>query len=437
MSRSVEPFVPRNEEYLAMPHSGCIAPLMVPGTRAGREPRLIRLLVPILAQVLVLSALGCGKDATSPTGREQPEAPALAAVVATLSFRQVDVGWEHTCGVTMDDRAYCWGSNTVGQLGDGTRTDHLAPVAVAGDLRFRHVRVGSAHTCGVTTDYAAYCWGYNSKGQLGDSTTITRSSPVRVAGAHRFRQIRTGSQHTCALTTGNLAFCWGYNIYGQLGAGTTLPRRLTAVRVAGGLTFQHLTGGPYHTCGLATSGKSYCWGLNEDGRLGDGTTTNRLSPRAVAGGLGFRQLSAGGFHTCGVTAESRAYCWGGNPDGQLGDGTRTGHLTPAAVAGGLLFDNLGATGNSHACGVTPDHHAYCWGRNTTGQLGDGTTITRLTPTAVGGRAGFREVSTGGKDTCGLTPTDQAFCWGSNNKGQDGDGTTSQQHQLPVPVAAPM
>jgi alpha-tubulin suppressor-like RCC1 family protein len=356
----------------------------------------------------------------------------------------VSAGGFHTCGVTTSDLAYCWGRNSEGQLGDGTTTGRrLTPVAVAGGLRFRQVSAdGFGYTCGVTTDNQAFCWGNNFYGQLGDGTTTTRLTPVAVAGGLRFRQVSAGAAHTCGVTTDDRAYCWGFNQVGQLGDGTTI-NRLTPVAVAGGLRFRQLSpDGSAHTCGVTTDDRAYCWGRNAAvGALGDGTTTDRLTPVAVAGGLSFRQVSAGGFHTCGVTTTNLAYCWGYNADGQLGDSTTTRHLRPVRVAGGHRFLQVNAAG-SYTCAVNPFNvnpfnRAFCWGNNFYGQLGDGTTTTRLTPVRVVGGLPFRQVSAGGVHTCGVTTSDLAYCWGYNNFfGALGDGTLINRRR-PTPVAGAM
>jgi alpha-tubulin suppressor-like RCC1 family protein len=306
------------------------------------------------------------------------------AVAGGHLFRQLSTDAGTTCAVTTDYRAYCWGDNAYGALGDGTTTERLTPVAVAGGHLFRQVDVGSAHTCGVTyPDRRAYCWGFNALGELGDGTTTKRLKPVLVAGAHQFREVSAGAYHTCGVTTADQAYCWGWNKFGQIGDGTDVGRRQRPALVAGGHAFRQLSAGSEHTCAVTTDHLAFCWGYGGIGQIGDGKTSLRFTPRAVAGGLAFDRVSAGGGQTCGETTANLAYCWGSNENGGLGDGTTTPRLTPVAVAGGLSFGQVSA-GGWHTCGKTPAGVGYCWGRNDVGQVGDGTTVERLTPVPVAG-----------------------------------------------------
>ena len=402
-------------------------------------PVQARRMLPLLLATVVLGAgLGCGEDAESPTGPQEPTAPALATGAPALAFVQVSGGAFHTCGVTTVGQAYCWGGNSYGQLGDGTTTHRVVPTAVLGGLRFRHVSVGYDHTCAATTENRVYCWGLNMWGQLGDGTKggdNWRVRPVAVTGGRRFRQVRAGWSHTCAITPSDVAFCWGYNGNGQLGDGTiTSAGRATPVRVLGALSWQLLTGGGEHTCGVTQTNQIYCWGLNDRGQLGNGTTTRRLWPSPVSGGRQFRQVDAGSFHTCAVTTGDLAYCWGSNRFGGLGDGTTAGRLTPGAVAGLRRFNHVSA-GDLYTCGVTLARRVFCWGWNESGQLGDGTLVNRPTPVRLGISLDMRLVAAGNWHTCGVTTDDRAYCWGAGG-GRIGDGTTPNR-LLPVPVAGPM
>jgi alpha-tubulin suppressor-like RCC1 family protein len=258
-----------------------------------------------------------------------------------------------------------------------------------------------------------------------------------------FPSASTGWTHTCGVAIGGDAYCWGDNESGQLGDGTTTDRP-TPVPVSGGLDFAVVSAGSHHTCGVTTGGSAYCWGWNRDGQLGDGTITDRHVPVAVSGELGFVAVSTGFHYTCGVTTEGSAYCWGRNISGQLGDGSGADHTTPVPVSGGLSFVAVSA-GEAHVCGLTTGENAhcwgdnffgqlggraYCWGRNIFGQLGDSTTIEWHVPVPVGRDFGFSAASAGGHHSCGVTYRN-AYCWGNNSDGQLGiGGGTSRDWRSP-------
>ena len=220
----------------------------------------------------------------------------------------------------------------------------------------------------------------------------------------------------------------GYTLFASaagLSGATSTPFAVT-------LTFAAVTASGLHTCGLTiVTGAAYCWGGNGSGQLGDGTKTNQLTPVLVQApaGVSFAAVTAGAAHTCGVTAAGAAYCWGDNGFGQLGDGTTTSQSSPVLVQAPPGVSFAAVTGGvAHTCGVTAAGIAYCWGRNLEGQLGDGTTMNRLTPVPVQAPAGvsFAAVTAGAVHTCGVTAAGTAYCWGRNVEGQLGDGTTTDR-----------
>jgi alpha-tubulin suppressor-like RCC1 family protein len=394
--------------------------------------------VPTLPLAVLLVALGCREDATSPTAPESPAA--LATATTAPVFYQLSTGDAHTCGVTTDNRAYCWGVNNYGRLGDGTTSERLTPVAVVGGLPFRQISAGVNHTCGVTTDFRAFCWGWNNGGQLGDGTRTSRLQPVRVAGGKLFRTVEAGFMHSCGMSyPDNRAFCWGIGGSGQLGDGTGASHS-TPVAVVGALQFRQVTVGYNHSCGVTTANWAYCWGDNQYGQVGDSTAGwVRVKPVRVRGSRQYGQIDGGGYNTCAVTAtDNRAYCWGRNDVGQIGDGTLSStRRWPTAVAGGLSLRRVTVGGSSsygNTCAEAVGSRAYCWGLNSTGALGDGTTTSRRTPVAVAGGLYFSQVSAGDVYACGKTSAGVAYCWGSNGHGQLGDGTTVNR-TTPVAVAA--
>ena len=206
------------------------------------------------------------------------------------------------------------------------------------------VFVRSGGTCGLMTVDAAFCWGENTLGQIGDGTRRTRSIPTPVVGGLTLTSLAMGKEHTCGLTPAGEAYCWGGNQAGPLGDSTRANRPVPTA-VSGGLTFVTLTAGKAHTCGTTATGAAYCWGENEYGQLGDGTRVDRLIPTAgAADTLTFTSLAAGNGHTCGLTADGEAYCWGDNRSGRRGDSTRTSPLNPTLVAGPYLWTRVGRAG---------------------------------------------------------------------------------------------
>jgi alpha-tubulin suppressor-like RCC1 family protein len=346
-------------------------------------------------------------------------------------FRQMSAGNNHSCGVTPDNLAYCWGFNSAGQIGDGSTGDRFPPTAVAGGLQFSHVSVGLDHSCGVTLGNQAYCWGRNDYGQLGDGTFDNRTTPVAVAGGLRFREVEAGSVHTCGIVDlTDAAYCWGSNNNGEVGDGTLGTNRASPVLVLGGLHWRQLSAGNGHTCGVITGNRAYCWGSNNRGQLGDGSSGGlQIRPTRVAGGLLIRQVAAGVVHSCGVTTGNQAYCWGSNGEGQLGDGTTTSRVRPKLVPSTRPWNHVSA-GEGHTCALTLSQRAWCWGNNGSGRLGDGTTIKRLRPVLVGEGMPFRQVTAGFQHSCGVSRSYQGYCWGDNTAGQVGVGPVGQ---YPRPV----
>jgi uncharacterized repeat protein (TIGR02543 family) len=337
----------------------------------------------------------------------------------------IAAGGDHTCALTTSGGVKCWGQNNYGQVGDGTTNDRHTPVFVTGlGNGVAAIVAETSHTCALTNGGGIKCWGNNDVGQVGDGTTTNRYTPMNVTGlVSGVTGITAGWSHTCALMTGGGVKCWGSNAGGQLGNGIANTYTPSDVTGLGGMTA--IAAGLYHMCALATGGSVKCWGYNAYGALGDGTTTKRYSPSDVTGlDGGVMAIAGGGYHACALTNGGGVKCWGYNAAGQLGDGTNTSRYAPVDVTGLGSGVTLVAVGWRRTCALTISGGMKCWGSNAVGGLGDGTTYMRRTPVDVTGlSSGVTGIAVGDSHTCALTVGGGVKCWGYNDDGELGDSTT--------------
>ena len=328
--------------------------------------------------------LGAGQT-VSPTVQLSSLTPSVAASNAA------------TCAIAQNGAMQCWGYNGDGQIGNPSVPFQgiAAPTAVSGGLVFRSVAAGGENTCGLTNDGSAYCWGQNQYGQVGNGSIVTvwpfaQRTPVRVPNGP-YVAISVGgnlpNDFVCALTAAGDAYCWGANDHGMLGNGTTTTA-LTPSAVAGGLKFSEVTAGAGSSaCGVTTTHDAFCWGQNDAGQLGDATTTDRPQPVKVGGGHAWVSLAPAARSTCGITVAGETLCWGNNDNAQLANGKSGGSSSsPAPVQGAPALVSLSASQN-YTCGVTADSHGYCWGGDYMGRTGAGNLETVASVYGGGRRTG--------------------------------------------------
>lgn len=265
--------------------------------------------------------------------------------------------------------------------------------------------------------------GFEAFSGLTLTATVTGGTTPPTTGGGAWQSITAGSYHTCGLTTAGKAYCWGDpQNDAVLGDAAGTQWSLTPVAVAGNITWSALFAAGANNCGLDATGKAYCWSGNFSGQVGDGTTTPRLTPTAVATTATFARLFVGPGHVCGLTSAKVAHCWGENNMGQLGQGDRTDRPTPVAIAG-YTWNDLAVNG-SFTCGITTTGQTYCWGDNYQGQLtGTDPFKPALVPVRIDGDIGFSRIFAGGSHACAITAAGAGYCWGATALGRGGDGST--------------
>jgi alpha-tubulin suppressor-like RCC1 family protein len=352
----------------------------------------------------------------------------VTITVSTVRFVSIRAAVsDHTCALTPEGHAWCWGDDLVGQLGNGDAGASAAPSRVRGGLAFAAISAGGRFTCGATVPAEAYCWGHGASGRLGSGSLDDSPVPVPVVAPGGMLEIASGWSHSCGVSPGGQASCWGNG--GALGTGP-LKYSTTALVVGHELQFRSAAVGGGFSCALGADGAAHCWGANRDGQLGTPAVDGSDEPVPVAGGLVFDTVAAGSWHACGLTAAGALHCWGANAWGQLGDGTITSAATPVRAVPQLTFSAL-SVGSGFTCALDADGRAWCWGANGSGQLGAphtgedcaGTPCSRA-PVAVTGDLRFASLSAGGAHACGIATDGRAWCWGANVAGQLGDGTTA-------------
>ncbi|MFO0660582.1 MAG: Ig-like domain-containing protein [Polyangiaceae bacterium] len=353
-------------------------------------------------------------------------------------------GGSHTCALDSAGKAWCWGWNFFGQIGNGqvlpTTASQSTPAAVSGDHSFVSITTGLYHSCAIDTEGAAWCWGDQDGGELGNGVSDPGpvSSPTKVLGDHKLTKIRAGGSHTCAIDDGKKLYCWGTSGDGALGFETSTPVS-TPELVDSVHGWDDIATGLWSSCGLRDDHKVFCWGADDLGQLGDGEPASP-SQTAVEVTTPEPLISIDMYRAtvCGVTASGAVYCWGANDTGQIGESQTDRVYAPVKLTGVDGFSSVTA-GSFHVCATTASD-VYCRGDNSYGQLGDGTLGGSSTWVKVIGDLGLGMLDAGSHHTCSLTATGGTYCWGSNVSGVLGSGGSTDSDTgmsvVPWPVAQP-
>jgi alpha-tubulin suppressor-like RCC1 family protein len=313
---------------------------------------------------------------------------------------------------------------------------------------WKAIEAGGAHTCALRWNGTVRCWGANDLGQLGNNATASESIPVDVSGLNEFEVVAISAGHStsCAVLGDGTARCWGNNTSGQLGNGDCsgfnnplchhppleVVFEKTPVQVGLGDAVE-IGNGLIHTCALLKNGTVRCWGGNGEGQLGRDLGLNPFPyPVEVSGLTHAIAISVGDRYACALLKDGKARCWGHNTSGQLGNGSTTNSTVPVDVVGlkGAVAISAGAL---HTCAALASGAVLCWGRNYYGQLGNGSTTNSTVPVAVAGLKGAVAISAGALHTCAALGSGAVRCWGANQYGQLGIGTKITGSKVPVGV----
>ena len=410
-----------------------------------RSPhKACRPFVALLGISLALITVSCGDEVVGSHEDSEITTPLVSCPALGGGGRcslSVDAGGSHACAQRSDHSLFCWGSNAFGQLGIGNTTNHSSPVQVTAlGTSVTSVSAGNLHTCATKSNGTVWCWGSNANGQLGNGGTTDRSSPVRVTGLPTTAvEVSAGYSHTCARTSDGKLWCWGSDFFGQLGNGvsgsghdSSTPLQVTSL----GSTVVGVSAGGNFTCAVKTNGSLYCWGRDIEGQLGNGRQGPFLhysTPQLVSGISSVAGVSAGVLHACARKTDNSAWCWGYNGYGEVGNGTTTNQTVPTQIM--TNTSNVSA-GGYHTCARTGTSTARCWGRNSSRQIGDGSATNRLVPVTVTSLgSSVASVTAGQLFTCARRTNNSLACWGDNTSGQLGNGTTNAE-SCPVAVSMP-
>jgi alpha-tubulin suppressor-like RCC1 family protein len=352
-----------------------------------------------------------GKNSSSQLGIGSTALKSVPTKVGTgANWAIVSAGAEHTCAVQFDGSLWCWGLGSNGRLGlSATSTSGVkVPTRVGTENTWKSVATGAAHTCAVKTAGTLWCWGAGGSGRLGRSSTADSKVPVQVGTLATWSSVSTGLAHTCATSTAGALSCWGANTKGEVPGSSSLsvtsPYAATAPTTTGAV-WAAVSTGDRETCATPTLGPIVCWGLRSD--------TATLPQRVGAVG-GWSSVDAGIRHTCAINADNALYCWGTNLNGQLGDGSKISRILPSREAtSGSDWESVSAGENS-TCAIRADGSLYCFGLNSLGQLGTGTTTSSSRPVQESsGRPDWTKVSVGTTHACAVNQDHELFCWGDS------------------------
>lgn len=393
----------------------------------------------------------------------------LIQIQGLSEVKNLALGMYSSCVVQVDNRLFCWGSNEASVLGRDRQIMKysVSPIEILGLGSVLSAQLGLYSACAIDIEQKVFCWGFNSGGQLGNGTTIDSSSPVEVVGARgaqelilssagacarrldgsiqcwgpivssvvpvvpkffeNIKKLSLGYMFGCGLTNQQTVRCWGNNQNLQLGLSQSLTASANPVKLNSDLhllaqsSFDQIQKnkimvgkGGYFRCGLTIDQRVRCWGYNTSGYLGNNSSVSFSTaiPVDVAGLGPVKTLSVGGSHSCVITLSDTVKCWGSNYAGGLGNNTKVSSPFPVDVLGLGPVKAVQAGMDGFTCAITMNNLMKCWGYNANGVLGNNSTVDSLIPTDVVGLGSVKQMALGDYFVCAITTSDKVMCWGA-------------------------
>jgi alpha-tubulin suppressor-like RCC1 family protein len=362
-------------------------------------------------------ALGRNSTANSLVPVQESTAASTWTAVTTLTYA--------TCARRSTGALYCWGHNATGQVGDGSTTDRWVPTAAGSSTAWVQISGGEAHLCGVRSDQAIWCQGDDTYGQLGHDWNVKVSSPTPLlAPATSFSTGSAGAEGGCGVKSDGTLWCWGYNLNGTAGLGD-LAQHDYPLQSGSATSWRSVSMGTATTCAVRTDDSLWCWGNTSDAQTGVSGATGKITTPTAGPAGSWSSVSVGDTHTCGIRTTGLLYCWGDNINGQVGDASNTDRAVPVAVtASGVSTWGSVSAGYFSTCAIAATGSnagaLYCWGLDSSGQLGDGGTTAQNAPQKIGA-ATWTAVAVGRATGCAVQTGGTLWCWGINDYGQLGLG----------------
>ena len=349
-------------------------------------------------------------------------------------WKQISSGQQFTVAIKSDGSLWSWGANAFGQLGyAGSNNNQPSQIGTA--TNWKSISCGVAHTLAIKTDGTLWAWGNNFYGYLGDGTTVAKNTPVQIGNATNWKSVCAGYTHSFGIKNDGTLWAWGYNQYGQLGDGTTTNRSLPT-QIGTATNWQSVGAGNSHSMGIKTNGTLWTWGRNDKGQLGDGTAVNKTTPTQIGTATNWQYIDGGISYTAALKTDGTIWTWGENTYGQLGQNDLVNRSTPTQVGTPNDTWEFVSAGGYHIVASKNYDAIFAWGRNDSGQLGNGTTTNTLIPTFLIDGIEWNAVSAGFDFSSAMSTNGDVHTWGNNSLGQLGNGTNTNNSDAYNSVTCP-